>query len=275
MDSINFMDLDKNEVCPFLNDEDNNPFFTKGKEEIEYENEDNRSTGSTEIMNEIERSFLPKNKDKEENTILIHKSREKCDDVDNISKQFTSKIVTKSINFIATHPVDKRKDYIIKKFKVKCGKYFISKLNKLCKKLNKLSTKFHFYYPNSKRFTSVPNYDKNKKWLNYTIEEILTKYDKENGGSNSKTLQKLSQKDERNPTIQEIKRILSLKYEEIIREYSNSEQFDKDVKSFNDEDDRNSFFELGQGYPANFISIMKNIKGNVKKNYNINSYLLH
>ena len=105
------------------------------------------------------------------------------------------------------------------------------------------------------------------EWGN-TIEEILTKYDKENGGSNSKTLQKLSQKDERNPTIQEIKRILSLKYEEIIREYSNSEQFDKDVKSFNDEDDRNSFFELGQGYPANFISIMKNIKGNVKKNYN-------
>ena len=123
----------------------------------------------------------------------------------------------------------------------------------------------NFYYPNSKRFTSVPNYDKNKKWLNYTIEKILTKYDKENGWSNSKTLQQLSQKDERDPTIQEIKRILSLKYEEIIREYSNSEQFDKDVKSFNDEDDRNSFFELGQGYPANFISIMKNIKGNVKK----------
>lgn len=270
MDSINFMDLDKIEFYPFLNDEDNNPFFVKGKEEIEYEDEDNRSTRDTEIMNELYR-ILPKNKDKEENTILIQKNKERCDDsstIDNISKQFTSKTVTKSINFIATHPIDKRKDYIIKKFKVKCGKYFISKLNKL-------NTKLHFYCPNSKRFTSVPNYDKNKKWLNYTIEKILTKYDKENGGSNSKTLQKLSQKDERDPTIQEIKRILSLKYEEIIREYSNSEQFDKDVKSFNDEDDRNSFFELGQGYPSNFISIMKNIKGNVKKKYNINSYLLH
>ena len=135
MDSFNYMDLDKKEDYPFLNDEDdedNNPFFTKGKEEIEYEDEDNRSTRDTEIENEICRNFLAKNKDKEENTILIHKSREKCDDVDNISKQFTSKIVTKSINFIATHPVDKRKDYIIKKFKVKCGKYFISKLNKLC-----------------------------------------------------------------------------------------------------------------------------------------------
>lgn len=279
MDSISGVDLEKQYTAyQYTKNTDNFDFFIKTDEE----DMDNRPTSETmfnlsDIENVSKYNDDDENSEKDKNTMEIqnseflvffttkqdeqknkeqdHKKEEQPTDA---VKQMNPQIKTKNIRFNpTTYSIDKRKDYIIKKFKVKCGKYFISKLNKL-------STKFHFYCPNSIKFTSVPSYDKNKIWLNYTIEKILTKYDKEYGGSNSKTIKKISQKDQRDPTIQEIKRILGLKYEEIIREYSNSEQFDNDIKSINT-DDRKSFSELGRGQPANFISIMKNIKGNVKK----------
>ena len=149
---------------------------------------------------------------------------------------------------------EKRKDYYLKLFKVRCGKYIIRTLNSY--------SKLHFYSPDSKTFTSNVKYESNRKFLKMTIKDILLKYDKLTGGSNEKTIMKLNKKDQTNYEIKAIQRILHKTYEEVIRDYINDQQFLDDLYGLSTSDERNYYYMLGFDEQNNFINVMKTSKGN-------------
>ena len=149
---------------------------------------------------------------------------------------------------------EKRKDYYLKLFKVRCGKYIIRTLNSY--------SKLHFYSPDSKTFTSNVKYESNRKFLKMTIKDILLKYDKLTGGSNEKTIMKLNKKDQTNYEIKAIQRLLHKTYEEVIRDYVNDQQFLDDLNALSTSDERNYYYMLGFDEQNNFINVMKTSKGN-------------
>ena len=149
---------------------------------------------------------------------------------------------------------EKRKDYYLKLFKVRCGKYIIRTLNSY--------SKLHFYSPDSKTFTSNVKYESNRKFLKMTIKDILLKYDKLTGGSNEKTIMKLNKKDQTNYEIKSIQRLLHKTYEEVIRDYINDQQFLDDLYGLSTSDERNYYYMLGFDEQNNFINVMKTSKGN-------------
>lgn len=149
---------------------------------------------------------------------------------------------------------EKRKDYYLKLFKVRCGKYIIRTLNSY--------SKLHFYSPDSKTFTSNVKYESNRKFLKMTIKDILLKYDKLTGGSNEKTIMKLNKKDQTNYEIKAIQRLLHKTYEEVIRDYINDQQFLDDLYGLSTSDERNYYYMLGFDEQNNFINVMKTSKGN-------------
>lgn len=149
---------------------------------------------------------------------------------------------------------EKRKDYYLKLFKVRCGKYIIRTLNSY--------SKLHFYSPDSKTFTSNVKYESNRKFLKMTIKDILLKYDKLTGGSNEKTIMKLNKKDQANYEIKAIQRLLHKTYEEVIRDYVNDQQFLDDLNALSTSDERNYYYMLGFDEQNNFINVMKTSKGN-------------
>lgn len=149
---------------------------------------------------------------------------------------------------------EKRKDYYLKLFKVRCGKYIIRTLNSY--------SKLHFYSPDSKTFTSNVKYESNRKFLKMTIKDILLKYDKLTGGSNEKTIMKLNKKDQTNYEIKAIQRLLHKTYEEVIRDYINDQQFLDDLNALSTSDEKNYYYMLGFDEQNNFINVMKTSKGN-------------
>lgn len=177
-------------------------------------------------------------------------------------------------------PLD-RLDYYLKKFKVSVGNYMIKRLN---------ISKLHFYRPKSKEFTAQIKYDLNKKWLDYTVKEILLEFDGKDK-KNAKSIRKLegSKKiaksvEESNKKKEKIHYVLDLRYEQLIQEYvssdgrellggssgqgcvSNCSPFTKDLKEIKKEKDKKIFEELGDPRsPKYFCTIMKTYKGNVSK----------
>lgn len=153
-------------------------------------------------------------------------------------------------------PKRDRRDYILNHFKNRCMKYIVNKLNGSgCPNL-------HFYLPNSLQFTSVINYDKNREWLNWTIEEILLTYGDKKVGSNKKSILKLKLI---NPNLySKIKTILSKKFWEIILEYSHSQSFLKDLTK--KEGKEKEIYEKLSGVGENsFIHLICSTKGNKKR----------
>ena len=149
---------------------------------------------------------------------------------------------------------EKRKDYYLKLFKVRCGKYIIKTLNSY--------SKLHFYSPDSKLFTSNVKYESNRQFLKMTIKDILLKYDKLTGGSNEKTIMKLNKKDKTNYEIKAIQRLLHKTYEEVIRDYIKDQQFLDDLNALLTSDEKNYYYMLGFDEQNNFINVMKTSKGN-------------
>ena len=112
---------------------------------------------------------------------------------------------------------EKRKDYILKSFKVKSGRYLRNLLNQ-----NKLRLKF--YSLNSKEFTSNINYNENSIWMKWKLEKII-QYKNE---KNSNVLKKLCSKSKKNKEeFEKINNFLQMTYRDFLIKYY-IEQFNKD-----------------------------------------------
>ena len=154
-------------------------------------------------------------------------------------------------------PKRDRRDYILNHFKNRCMKYIVKELN------NNSYPNLHFYLPNSLQFTSVINYDKNRAWLNWTIEEILLTYGDKKVGSNKKSILKLEYF--RNLSFySRIKKILSKTFWEVILEYSNSQSFMKDLTKMEGKE-KELYEKLGGNGENSFIHLMRSTKGNTKR----------
>lgn len=215
-------------------------------------NEDNKSTKEKEILNSqkalstfsISNPYIIENNTEESKPLARFKTIK--------PKMSEKEIKIKKVKTEKEH----RKDYYLKLFKVRCGRYIIKTLNSY--------SKLHFYFPSSKGFTSNVNYEQNRKFLKMTIKEILLKYDKLTGGTNEKTIKKLEKKDKTKDDIRAIQRLLNKKYEEAIRDYMNDQQFIDDLNALETSNEKNAFYILGMDEQNNFINVMKTSKGNQK-----------
>jgi len=221
-------DILKNTIFDDLgeeNDENDNPF--------EF---DNDYFEKLSINNELQtHNFLSLNND---NTEINKSVKEKTfhEEENKISKRF---VIEKNI-----FSTENRKDYILKSFKVKAGRYLRNLLNQ-----NKFRLKF--YMLNSKEFTSNVNYNENKIWLKMKIEEII-QYKNEKNVNVINKLNVLSKKNKEE--YEKINSLLKMTYKDFLVKYY-LEQFDKD---FNQSKEYNILKCLG------FFKIMQT-KGNQKK----------
>ncbi len=191
------------------------------------------------INNELQtHNFLSLNND---NTEINKSVKEKTfhEQENKISKRF---VIEKNI-----FSTENRKDYILKSFKVKAGRYLRNLLNQ-----NKFRLKF--YMLNSKEFTSNVNYNENKIWLKMKIEEII-QYKNEKNVNVINKLNVLSKKNKEE--YEKINSLLKMTYKDFLVKYY-LEQFDKD---FNQSKEYNILKCLG------FFKIMQT-KGNQKKKQN-------
>lgn len=147
---------------------------------------------------------------------------------------------------------ENRKDYLLKEFKCRCGKYIISLLNSVTP-----HRKFCLF--DYKTFTQNISYEDNAKWLRYTVKELLCEFDKKNN-RNSKLVKKAFKKRNAN---EKLIQLLNKTYEEVIIDYSN-EQLCKDILMY-DIDNAECYKRLGGNKEGSFIYIVKNTKGNKKK----------
>ena len=150
------------------------------------------------------------------------------------------------------HNRENRKDYLLKEFKCRCGKYIISLLNSV-------SPRSKFCLFDYKTFTQNISYEDNAKWLRYTVKELLCEFDKKNK-RNSKSVKKALRKRNKN---EKLIQLLNKTYEEVIIDYSN-EQLYKDILMYQIEK-AECYQRLGGNKEGSFIYIVKNTKGNKKK----------
>ena len=150
------------------------------------------------------------------------------------------------------HNRENRKDYLLKEFKCRCGKYIISLLNSV-------SPRRKFCLFDYKTFTQNISYEDNAKWLRYTVKDLLCEFDKKNN-RNSKLVKKAFKKRNAN---EKLIQLLNKTYEEVIIDYSN-EQLYKDILMY-EIDNAECYKKLGGTKEGSFIYIVKNTKGNKKK----------
>lgn len=142
--------------------------------------------------------------------------------------------------------IEDRKDYLIKKIKTRVGKYLINLLKRL-------SPKYHFYHPNSSKFTSNTNITKNQEWFTWSIKTIFITYDK-----NSKNKAIINKIELDTKHSNDILIILSQSYKTFIKNYFQTEQFQRDANELKEKEKYISFCH-------EFIDYIKTTKGNKNK----------
>lgn len=153
--------------------------------------------------------------------------------------------------FLLNKTKQERKDYLLKRFKSKLGKY-------IKKVLNSYNKKMQFVLPDFKQFTQNIAYNDNKKWLNWKIKDILIEYDKKSK-KNTKIIDKINNM-ETSKEVMFIKKNLNKTYEEFANEFINSEDY-----KCQEMEEYINYVKCNKG----FIECMKEIKGNKKKKYDI------
>lgn len=252
-------------------DEENSPFFQKNTEDDEDFDLSNQiiidqfesyisyvDYDRSDITQHLEKAFNHCNCPSKTNEPFNSESESEDNTIIEPTQVISKEIVPNIVLLIKKKKekvVEDRKDYLIKQIKTRVGKYFIQILNSKCK------NKFHFYLPDSKKFTRNSNITKNKKWFTWSIKQILLKYDKKTKKSNKSIISKM-ELDPRN--FNDILIILSKTYEELIIDYFNSEKFEKDVNKF-DQERREKFISFCGTDKDCFIYYIKNTKGNTKK----------
>ena len=145
---------------------------------------------------------------------------------------------------ITSKDKEERLDYLIKKFKTLVSEVLHVKLNKI--------KKFKFYKMDSKKFTSVTSYKKNKIWFDRPISELLLKFNEKNEKNINKLIESKHEK------YNEIKKILNSTYEEFI--FNNYQELNKEFQKFFNENFKKSI--MLRDYNS-IQSIIKKIKNKI------------
>jgi len=121
-----------------------------------------------------------------------------------------------------------RCDSLLIKFKAILGKWFISNINnklELLRKNSIIKRRIKLYAFNYKKFTLKVSYSQNKEWLKYKMIDLLLIGEEENQIKNKKGIKTLFKKNLNE--LKEIKDMLQSPYEEIIKHFYSSEEFQK------------------------------------------------
>ena len=119
-----------------------------------------------------------------------------------------------------------RCDSLLIKFKAVLGKWFINNINNklgLLRKKSIIKRRIKFYSFNYKKFTLKVSYSQNQDWLKYKMIDLLLIGDEENQIKNKKCIQSLHKKNL--IELKEIKDSLQSPYEEVIKQFYSSEEF--------------------------------------------------
>ena len=143
---------------------------------------------------------------------------------------------------ITSKDKEERLDYLIKKFKTLVSEVLHVKLNKI--------KKFKFYKMDSKKFTSVTSYKKNKIWFDRPISELLLKFNEKNEKNINKLIESKHEK------YNEIKKILNSTYEEFI--FNNYQELNKDFQKFFNENFKKSIMLRDYNSIQSIIKKIKN-----------------
>ena len=162
-----------------------------------------------------------------------------------------------------------RCDSLLIKFKVIVGKWFISNINKKIKILRNnsiIKRGIKFYSFNYKKFTLKVSYSQNKEWLKYKMRDLLLLGEEENQIKNEKGIKSLYKKNK--IELNEIKKMLESSYEEIIKKFYLSKEFDefkedKRVKELDFNFEKVMNMSLLENY--GFIKFFETRRGNNRK----------
>ena len=220
----------------------------------ESESEDDGPTGIPKVAGENNNDFVFISNMQKELTYISPTIKSLSDTHDDLfyCKQETDNDINNKEKFVLMNRKRNRKDYSLKLFKGKLGKYII-------KMLNSVSPKIQLVLPDYKAFTQNINYEDNKKWLAWTIKDILCKYDKKNK-KNTNLINTISNNNSmlRSNEIKLLNSYLNKTYEEFAREFTESKEFQS-----NDMEEYRNYIQCNKG----FIESMKDSKGNKKKHY--------
>ena len=174
-----------------------------------------------------------------------------------------------AIDINLTSNKSNRCDSLLIKFKAALGKWFINTINeklKLLKKNSILKRRIKFYSFNYKKFTLIVSYTHNKKWLKYKMKDLILIGDEENQKKNKKAINSLNKKNL--IELNEIKDMLESSYEDMIKGFYLSEEFnkfkeDKRVKELDINFGKIMGINLLEEFE--FISFFEKRKGNIHK----------
>ena len=169
-------------------------------------------------------------------SITVSKLKEKKE------KEIPSEILFNPIQ----NNICKRKDYILKKFKVKSSKYLIERLNQNDKKIK-------FYKLNFKYFTQNINYNQNYNWFFFKVKDIITLKNEKN----KKAILKFEKILKKSSNLNEINKLLNIAYYDYLLYY-----YEYQFK--NDFINNHEYYEELKNY--NYIYTMRTIGNNKKKN---------
>lgn len=147
----------------------------------------------------------------------------------------------------------KRLDYYLKCFKVKLMKFFLKYVKEKTKKFLKLSR------PDFKEFTRDVTYFNNKVWLDWSVKNILIKFDTTK--KNAAYIEDFERKDL--PNKQEILSLINSSYRDLCYWYTESEQFNIDAK-FEEENGKKEYVRYGTKEDHFCVVIEKGV-GNKKE----------
>ena len=174
-----------------------------------------------------------------------------------------------AIDINLTSNKSNRCDSLLIKFKAALGKWFINTINeklKLLKKNSILKRRIKFYSFDYKKFTLIVSYTQNKKWLKYKMKALILIGDEENQKKNKKAINSLNKKNL--IELNEIKDMLESSYEDVIKGFYLSEEFnkfkeDKRVKELDINFGKIMGINLLEEFE--FISFFEKRKGNIHK----------
>ena len=233
-----------------FSNEDFNLSFVDG-ENIEFKKNSDLKKLFGDYNNTDEITF-EKNRNYLNDNLIIQKEKEKEDIDDN-------------------NPINKcnRCDSLLIKFKAFFGKWFINQINNKLKLLRKkliIKRGIKFYSFNYKKFTIKVSYNLNKQWLKDKMKDLLLLGDEENQIKNEKGIKSIYRRNL--PELNEIKDLLESTYEDVIKKFYLSEEFnvfkeDKRVKDLNYNFSKIMKMSLLEKF--GFIEFLETRKGNNRK----------
>lgn len=221
----------KNDINKYEINDDLNSYSNYYNDKILIINEDSNNNSDSNIiqLNENNNNLLL-SKNENNNNLLLSNNENNNKKNNNNTFKITSK------------DKEERLDYLIKKFKTLVSEVLHVKLNKI--------KKFKFYKMDSKKFTSVTSYKKNKIWFDRPISELLLKFNEKNEKNINKLIESKHEK------YNEIKKILNSTYEEFI--FNNYQELNKEFQKFFNENFKKSIMLRDYNSIQSIIKKIKN-----------------